>query len=252
MKTWMIASLAALSLTAYAPAEPPALTVPTDQTTKTVGTGIFGQLLEHIFNSLHGALWGDQILNGTLEVRPPTTTSRPATGPQSVPATDPANPALPRHWEFLGAPDEVTIDPEEPFNGDVSISLVGKTPASAPGILQRHIALQQGEKYTLTLYARGMGGLLVAFKDQDATLFSKDLMVVSPEWDKSTLEFTAPRTVLDASLVITAPNVGTVNLDQISLCSATSLAHGGYRPNLLKALVNFDLSRWFPAPPKSP
>src|SRR5512136_905178 len=44
------------------------LTIHTDQTTKTVGTGIYGQFLEHIFNSVHGGLWGDHILNGTLEV----------------------------------------------------------------------------------------------------------------------------------------------------------------------------------------
>ena len=44
------------------------LTVHTDQTTKTISTGIYGQFLEHIFNSVHGGLWGDRILNGTLEV----------------------------------------------------------------------------------------------------------------------------------------------------------------------------------------
>src|SRR5512136_2316911 len=47
------------------------LTIHTDQTTKTISTGIYGQFLEHIFNSVHGGLWGDQILNGTLELRPP-------------------------------------------------------------------------------------------------------------------------------------------------------------------------------------
>jgi hypothetical protein len=47
-----------------------ALTVQTDKTTKTISPGIYGQFREPIFNSVHGGIWGNQILNGTLELRP--------------------------------------------------------------------------------------------------------------------------------------------------------------------------------------
>jgi alpha-N-arabinofuranosidase len=46
-------------------------------TTKTVGDiniDIYGQFLEHIFNSVHGGLWGDMILNPSLEREPATAT----------------------------------------------------------------------------------------------------------------------------------------------------------------------------------
>jgi hypothetical protein len=66
MKNRSIVLLATLSLTPLVAAEPLALTVHTDQATKNVSTGIYGQFLEHIFNSVHGGLWGDQILNGDL------------------------------------------------------------------------------------------------------------------------------------------------------------------------------------------
>jgi hypothetical protein len=71
MKCWHVVSVAALSLTPLATAAPVSLTVHTDQTTKTVNVGIYGQFLEHIFNSVHGGLWGDQILNGGLIVNLP-------------------------------------------------------------------------------------------------------------------------------------------------------------------------------------
>lgn len=34
----------------------------------TVSDGVYGQFLEHIFNSVHGGLWGDLIRNGSLEL----------------------------------------------------------------------------------------------------------------------------------------------------------------------------------------
>ena len=42
-------------------------------TTKTVGdinVDIYGQFLEHIFNSVHGGLWDDKILNPSFERKP--------------------------------------------------------------------------------------------------------------------------------------------------------------------------------------
>ena len=57
MKRWMIVSLAALGLATLAAAESLTLTVLTDKVTNTVGAGIYGQFLEHIFDSLHGGLW---------------------------------------------------------------------------------------------------------------------------------------------------------------------------------------------------
>jgi hypothetical protein len=52
-----------------ATAEPVALTVHPDRVTGTVDAGIYGQFLEHIFNSVHGGLWGDLVLNGSWQGR---------------------------------------------------------------------------------------------------------------------------------------------------------------------------------------
>jgi alpha-N-arabinofuranosidase len=239
MRSWFIVPLVALGLPSLVAAEPLALTVHTDQTTKTVSVGIYGQFLEHIFNSVHGGLWGDQILNGTLELRP---AGRGGRGQAAGAAT-------PRGWEFVGDANEVSVDRDNPFNAEVSVRLAGKAggdSATGPGLRQRNIALQQGEKYTLALYARGSGSVVVVFYDGNAPVLTQTFTDLTPQWRKFTAEYTAPRTVNAASLMIGTPSPGPVHVDQISLFSASALATGGYRPDLLQAVADLQPAsiRW--------
>jgi alpha-L-arabinofuranosidase len=48
-------------------ADPLVYTVDPSKVDRTADVGIHGQFLEHIFNSVHGGLWGDLILNPSLE-----------------------------------------------------------------------------------------------------------------------------------------------------------------------------------------
>ncbi len=223
------------------------LTVHTDQTTKTISTGIYGQFLEHIFNSVHGGLWGDQILNGTLEPRPATPRRR-GPGQANAPAAAPT-PAPPRNWEFVGDVNEVSIDRDNPFNADVSVRIAAKAGgdrSTAPGIRQRNIALRQDEEYTLSFYARGSGSIVATFVDGDTPVYAGTFTGLTAQWRKFTAEFTSPRTVDAASLIISSPSPGPVNIDQISLFSASALATGGYRPDLFKAVADLQPAsiRW--------
>jgi alpha-L-arabinofuranosidase len=235
MKRWFIVPLAVLSLTSPGLAEPLTLTVHTNQTTKTISTGIYGQFLEHIFNSVHGGLWGDQILNGTLELRP-ARGSRGQGG--ATPGAVAQTPTPPRNWEFVGAAGEVTMDRDNPFNAEVSVRIASKTGSSenAPGIRQLNIALLQGEMYTFTLYARGNGSVVATFQDGTASVFTKTFTGLTADWQKYTVDFTASRTVDAATLTIGGSSTGTINVDQISLFSASAQAIGGYRPDLFKAV----------------
>jgi alpha-N-arabinofuranosidase len=242
MKRWLNISLVTLVLTSVVAADPVSLTVHTDRTTKTISTGIYGQFLEHIFNSVHGGLWGDQILNGTLELRPPRPRRR-ARGPAAAPATTPQN------WAFVGDANEVAIDRENPLNAEVSVRLAAKTAgdsATGPGIRQENIALKQGETYTLSLYARGNGSVVATFRDGNTPTFSKTFTGLTAQWQKFAVEFTASSTVDAASLSISSTPSGPVNVDQISLFSASALAAGGYRPDLLKAVADLQPAsiRW--------
>jgi len=224
-----------LSLLQNENANPIELTVHTDQTTKTVSVGIYGQFLEHIFYSVHGGLWGDQIINGTLETPPPRR-RRSREGADTRAAVNP-----PRHWELIESEDQVSIDRDNPLNADVSVRIeakLGGGSPTGPGIRQQNIALKQGEQYTLSLYARGSGSVIAAFNDGREQLFTKTFTGLTEQWQKFTVEFTSPRTVRAAALTIGAPPVGPVNIDQVSLFSATALATGGYRPDLYKAVAD--------------
>jgi alpha-L-arabinofuranosidase len=232
-----------LSLLGYKITDPLTLTVHTDQTTKTVSPGIYGQFLEHIFNSVHGGLWGDQILNGTLELRP-ARSRRGMRDRDTAPATTPQN------WEFVGAAEEVTNDSNNPLNASNSVHIVfttGPHDGPFPGVQQQHIALKQGEDYTLKLYARGDAGAALEVRFGDATTdLVKTVDGLKPDWQPFTIHFTPPRDLPDAILTIALSRPGTCNVDQISLFSASALATGGYRPDLFKAVADLQPAsiRW--------
>ena len=210
---------------------PVTMTVYTDQITKTVSKGIYGQFLEHIFNSVHGGLWGDQILNGTLELRPP----RPNWMRHD---REEKPPRAPMNWELIGDSSDVRIDRQNPFNADVSVRLAARSGSREnPGISQKNIALEQGETYTFSLYARGSGNLIVTFKDGDIPVFTKTFTGLSARWQKYTVGFTSTRSVFASTLTIGSSSAGPVNVDLISLFSKSALATGGYRPDLLKAVA---------------
>ncbi len=215
------------------------LTVHTDQTTSTINDGIYGQFLEHIFNSVHGGLWGDQILNGTLEV---SSAGSRRGGRRGTAATTTVNP--PRNWEFVGDPNEVTIDRDNPFNADVSVHIEAKNDSVlpfGPGIRQNNIALKQGEKYTFSFYACGSGSLIVLFANQnsDEAILAKTITGLTGQWKKFEIEFTPSFNANAAILTIRAASTSAnFNIDQISLFSESALAIGGYRPDLYKAIAD--------------
>ncbi|MBN2684375.1 MAG: carbohydrate binding domain-containing protein [Pontiellaceae bacterium] len=176
------------------------LTVHVDETIKKIDVGIYGQFLEHIFNSVHGGLWGDQILNGTLEASPQRRRRPGGAAPAAAPTVNP-----PRNWEFVGDADEVTLDRENPFNADMSVRITGKDGGDSPtgpGVRQHNIALKEGETYTLSLYARGNGTVVVAFSEGNDFFFSKGFEGLTDEWKKYSVKFTALRTVHAATLTM--------------------------------------------------
>ncbi len=243
-----IASLAALpTIAATVP-----LTVHADQPTKKIGVGIYGQFLEHIFNSVHGGLWGDQVLNGTFELRPARQRAAGTTsGAQAsiAASTDTAGSTTPpRYWEFVGGSGQAVNDPANPLNAENSVRLESTSDdaGSLPGVRQRAIALQAGENYTLTLYARGSGTLRFAFTEGNDVVVSRTVSGLTGAWQKFTMEFSASKTVHAADLTLSAGSRSAVNVDQVSLFSAAALANHRLRPDLYKAVADLQPAsiRW--------
>ena len=63
-----------ISLAASGQSKPETYRVDTTKSIGEIDVNIYGQFLEHIFNSVHGGLWGDMILNPSLERDPATAT----------------------------------------------------------------------------------------------------------------------------------------------------------------------------------
>lgn len=236
----LVVSLVPLS----AVSETVTIKVNTQQPTKRIEVGIYGQFLEHIFHSVHGGLWGDKVLNGTFELRPArergagTASGAQASVSDGQQSSIPSTP--PRGWEFVGAAGAARNDSENPFNATNSIRIEasGDNAAAKPGIRQRAIALEQNEKYTLKLFARGAGTLEVAFSQDNEVVLQKTVSGLTDAWKEFTIEFVAPKTVLAADLVLGLGSAGRLNVDQVSLFSAAALANHRLRPDLYQAIAD--------------
>jgi alpha-N-arabinofuranosidase len=63
-----------ISLAASGQSKPVTYHVETTQSIGEIDVNIYGQFLEHIFNSVHGGLWDDMILNPSFERKPAVAT----------------------------------------------------------------------------------------------------------------------------------------------------------------------------------
>ncbi len=207
-------------------------TVHVDRTTATVSEGIYGQFLEHIFNSVHGGLWGDQILNGMLEDAPPSPWARA----EEKAAAESAAPT-PLNWELLNG---ATLDGDTPLNAKFAALL----PASGAALRQSHLDLKAGETYTLGLYLRGEGDVEVLIEADGLTPISETVKAPgkdrqgNADWRQRLVKFTAPSATSEATLTLRSASTEPLRVEQVSLFSASALATGGYRPDLLKAVAD--------------
>lgn len=204
-------------------------TVRTDTPSKTIDQGIYGQFLEHIYNSVHGGLWGDLILNGTLESRRPRNNANPGN--------------LPLYWEATDAPATTGFDRERPLNGEFSLRITRSAEnvqtAGLGGIRQLHVALRKDDKLTGSVYLRGTSdSATIEFRDADGVVFTREFTGIGFHWQKFNFEFTPSREALDTTLTIGLTGAGEVFADQVSMFPASALATGGFRPDLLKAIMD--------------
>jgi alpha-N-arabinofuranosidase len=120
----------------------------------------------------------------------------------------------------------------------------GSEPA---GILQGPFSVRKGEIYSGTIWAKGdrKAELTVSFNNGGKSVASKVLGVPGTDWKK--YEFSLPSSDYegDADLLIGVKG-GTVQVDQISMMSNTSISLGGFRPDIYKAVKELAPSnlRW--------
>ena len=183
-----------------------ALTIDPDRLENRIEVGIYGQFLEHIFNSVHGGLWGDMLLNGSLQ---------PAAGPRA------AGFSAPDYWQCFGAA-EFANDVRDAFSEATALGIRRQQPLGEAGLRQRPKSLRRGERYRGSVYLKGKaaGGMCVRLVDESGKVLCRaDLRDIGPQWQKHAFQFVAPADVASAAMEIALPGRGDVRIDCLSLFS---------------------------------
>ena len=110
------------------------------------------------------------------------------------------------------------------------------TATSATGIAQGPVArIVPGEKYIGYIYAKGNGKLSVALKNGEKIVASKAIGTPGKDWTKYEFELSTPDYTGDADFAICVEN-GTVQVDEVSMTTASGLALGGFRPDIFNTV----------------
>ena len=150
---------------------------------------------------------------------------------------------------FEGTPDVVKIPSVAPqWNafGDATFEMVKGdavnmdysqkiTARAKAGVSQGPQNLIPGETFVGSIYAKGNGTLSVGLKQGNTFIAEQKLGVPGNSWKKFDISLPAGSRAGDADFAIIVEN-GTVQVDQVTLSTATGLALGGFRPDILQAV----------------
>ena len=150
---------------------------------------------------------------------------------------------------FEGTPEDVKIPAVAPqWNsfGDASFELVKGdavnmdysqkiTARGKAGVSQGPQNVVAGETFVGSIYAKGNGTLSVGLKNGSTFIAEQKLGVPGSTWKKFDISLPAGNYTGDADFAIIVEN-GTVQVDQATLSTATGLALGGFRPDILQTV----------------
>ena len=150
---------------------------------------------------------------------------------------------------FEGTPEDVKVPevaPQWQSFGDAQYSLVKGdainmdysqkiTAKSKAGVCQGPQNVIAGETFVGSIYAKGDGVLSVGLRRGGSFIAEQKLGVPGKDWKKFDIVLPAGNNSGDADFAICVEN-GTVQVDQVTLSTATGQANGGFRPDILKAV----------------
>ena len=150
---------------------------------------------------------------------------------------------------FEGTPEAVktpSVAPQWVPFGDASFELVKGdavnmeysqkiTASHKSGVSQGPQNIVPGETFVGSIYAKGNGTLSVGLKRGNEFFSEQRLGIPGPQWRKYDLILPAGSVAGDADFAIIVEN-GTVQVDQVTLSTATGQANGGFRPDILQAV----------------
>jgi len=190
------------------------LLIDTDRVMGKIEEPIYGQFLEHINHSVEG-LFAEQIEGRGFEGKDFET-----------------------HWKPFGENGSAGIAEVRFKNGGKSLRLQANN--GSAGIRQNRIYLQQGYKYSGSVWLKTESGTLqVNLHARDSgenVIATAPLPISGTNWQEVAYSFTSPRTDTNAQYEIAVNGTGAVLVDYISMMRADLRTNGMLRPDLLEAL----------------
>ena len=150
---------------------------------------------------------------------------------------------------FEGTPEDVkipTVAPQWDSFGSATFEMVKGdainmdysqkiTATSKSGVSQGPQNLIPGETFVGSIYAKGNGNLSIALKRGETFIAEQKIGVPGNEWKKFDINIPVGDLKGDADFAICVEN-GTVQVDQVTLSTATGQSLGGFRPDILQAV----------------
>ena len=206
---------------------------------KPISSDLWGIFFEDINYAGDGGLYAEMVQNRSFEYSlaehedwGPTTAWRfvklgHSVGDMTVSTSQPLHPNNPHY---------VTLEAEVVglYRGDSPLHGVGLKNSGFDGM-----SLKAGERYNLSLWARGQMPLLVALLDGKGKPLACDTIPVdNNEWRQYTTSLTCDTTLTDGQLAVLAIEKGEVDLDMISLFPQHTYKErtNGLRPDMMEVL----------------
>lgn len=206
--------------------------VDTAQITGTVHPFIFGQFIEHEYNTIEGGLWAELLHDRKFEEGDK---DRDGVSDGWVPEERVTN----RYWELVngkGPNVRYYIDRKEFYGGGAAQAIELSGANQHAGIYQIELQLVKDRRYSFYVYLkrRGAGNAWVEFDRLQGPRYALQKISVSDQWQKFTGEFTAPEDTKEARIHIGVEGSGTFWIDSASLMPADNFH--GMRRDVVEAL----------------
>lgn len=194
---------------------------------------IFGQFIEHEYNTIEGGLWAEMLHDRKFEQGDK---DRDGVSDGWVPEERITN----RYWELVngrGPSVRYFIDRQEFYGGGASQGIELSGSGHHAGIYQIRLQLVKDRRYVFYVYLkqRGAGKAWVDFEKLEGPRYAhQEFPRLANRWERYTTEFTAPEDTNQARIRIAVEGSGTFWIDSASLMPAENFH--GMRRDVVEAL----------------
>jgi alpha-L-arabinofuranosidase len=236
MKLSKLLAIALATITAQTALPAATIEVQVDKPGHKISPTLWGIFFEDINCSADGGIYAELVRNRSLE-----------------------DSDKPEHWSLAttgAGKGEISVSVENPLNEDPlatrnrrSLKLQIKEAGGADSVGAANdgywgIALREGAKYDLSLYAHGgegfTGPLTITLQGKDGKVYAREsISELGGDWKKFQFTLTSSGADPKARLVLSAAQKGTVWLDMVSLFPQDTWKNqpGGLRPDLMNMLA---------------